>query len=100
MIDALDNDKANLQAARIEVVQAVLDTGGQCLAAARVARKASFPYAAITAAQEQQWEIRSTPTSWLVDNTGEAILYVEGIVDLETLLALAKQKESSQTKAE
>lgn len=86
MLDSLTQARAELGARSVFVRHVVTGEGGSCIAAARVARRAPFPYVAGSRKLEADWQIRSTPTMWLVDAQGVALLHVEGRPPMEALL--------------
>lgn len=68
----------------------VTQSDGSCLDAARVGRRAPFVYHALNANEEADWAIRSTPTLWVIRGD-RALLYIEGEVTVEELLALLER---------
>jgi|SRR5690554_6098586 len=78
LLAGLDAMHANFAKERIAVVHLVTGQGDACIDAARVGRRASFPYGAATRQVQAAWRVRSTPTIWLVDCENIARLYVEG----------------------
>lgn len=78
LLARLEGLREDLGERRIAVHHLVTGEGDSCMAASRVARRASFAYGAASRRVEQAWRVRSTPTLWLVDADGTALLYVEG----------------------
>lgn len=94
MLAELSANTTALEARGIRVRHVVTQTGGSCVLAARVGRRAPFPYHATTDASEARWAIRSTPTLWIT-RRGKTSIYVEGEVSIRELLELSSDERAS-----
>lgn len=96
LLTRLDANHADFTKERIAVVHLVTGQGTTCLDAARVGRRASFPYSPASRQVEANWGVRSTPTMWLVDCKNIARLYVEGEPEEDALFRAMEEVVAKQ----
>jgi len=91
-LEELARHRDELVRRKIAVLNAVTGADGSCVAAARVGRRAPFPYAATSSDLDATWAVRSTPTSWVLGpGQAEVVLYIEGELNTKELLGLLEQ---------
>ena len=91
MVQTLLTQRGALRQRGADVMQIVTQSDGRCLEAARSAARVALPFAAATEQEQASWQVRSTPTLWIV--WPDRQLYVEGELDWPDLWALLRDDD-------